>query len=338
MPRAKRLMLSVYPWQQPQWQRLLAAAATDRLPHALLLSGPPGIGLAHFAQCLSGSLLCLDATQAGLACGRCKACTLYAAGNHPDTRQLVPEDKGKQIKVDAVRALIDYIHLSSQYGRHKVAVIDPAEAMNRSAANSLLKTLEEPPAGSLLILIAHQPSLLPVTIRSRCQHIKFPAADDEQARNWLQKQSSINRETLDDLLSASRGAPLKALEMAATDMLAQQRTILADLAALKQGRIDPVSTAEKWQGFGIAEVLSCLVVFFAEMSRLLLAPSPSAYKATINKDLQALTNGLDLDRLLRCYDTTLKSYHSVSGPISLNKQGLLEEIIIQWQSHAVGGS
>jgi len=330
-------MLTVYPWQKQQWEQLQQARQADRLPHAILLSGPDGVGLRHFSQCLAASLLCQQAGVDGLACRQCKSCVLYQAGNHPDSRVLEPEEKGKQIKVDAIRELIDYIHLSSQYEAYKLAVLEPAGSMGRHAANTLLKTLEEPPAGSLLILISHQPALLPVTIRSRCQHIKISAASDAQTEDWLQAQTSISGEGLDDLLLIAQGGPLKILEFIETDALTRQRTILDDLKALKQKRLDPVSAAEKWLGLGIVEVLHCLLMFFARTSRLRLAQSPTHNKANINRDLQALTNGLDLRTLLMCYDTTLRSYHAASGPISLNKQGLLEEIIIQWQSLAAGG-
>lgn len=326
-------MLSIYPWQQRQWEQLQLARASERLPHAILLSGPEGIGLSHFCQCVVNSLLCANPAEEGRACGACKACVLMQAGNHPDFLKLEPEDRGKQIKVDSVRELIEYIHLSSQYGRYKLAAIEPAEAMNRSSANSLLKTLEEPPPGSLLILISHQPSLLPITIRSRCQQINMPPAAEEPMRAWLQKQPVVPKADLDKLITLSRGAPLKALDFVETEVLAQQKTVLDDLHALRQNRLDPVSTAEKWQGFGVSEVLQWLLAFFNEMIRLKLASFPFVENnSNINRQLQELTKGLDLVQLFTCYDLVLQDYHTVTGPISLNKQGLLEGIIVEWQS------
>ena len=326
-------MLEIYPWQKQQWKQLQDLKAKDRLPHALLLSGDEGLGLTHFGQCLVAALLCEQPIENGFACQECRACVLHKAGNHPDYLPLIPEEKGKQIKVDVVRELIDYVHLSSQYGKHKLALIEPAEAMNKSAANSLLKTLEEPPADSLIILISYQPALLPITIRSRCQHIKMPSVGDEEAKSWLLTQDSVNEADIESLLLLGKGKPLSALSLVETDILAQRQAILQDLEALKQKRIDVVSTAEKWQGFGISEVLQCLLMFFSEMSRQKLSQTDiDKNNSNINKDLQDLTNGLDLAQLLKCYDFALKSYHSVSGPISLNKQSLLEEIIIEWQS------
>jgi len=216
-------------------------------------------------------------------------------------------------------------------------VLEPAESMTRSAANTLLKTLEEPPPDSLLILISSQPALLPVTIRSRCQHIKIPATSDQQTRDWLQAQAAISAEELEPLLLPGHRGPLKILELIETDILTRQRALLDDLKALRQGRIDPVSTAEKWQSSGMSEVLHCLLLFFAGMSRLKLAAPPAGHKASINRDLQALANGLDLRGLLVCYDLALKGYYGITGPGKLNKQSLLEEIIIQWQSLAAGG-
>lgn len=330
-------MLTPYPWQARQWRQLLTAASQNRLPHALLLTGVQGIGLGYFADCLSASLLCQRTLENGAACGECKSCILFHAGNHPDLVRIEPEEAGKQIKVDAIRELIDYIHLSSQYGGYKLASIKPAEAMNRSAANTLLKTLEEPPAGSLLILISYQPSRLPVTIRSRCQRLNFSAAVDETAQTWLKSQLSDQQTTPQELLQLAQGAPLKALTMASTDILERQYAVLQDLQAVRGRAADPVKIAEKWQGFEPQEVLQWLITLFSGMARLKL-PGKTAINggnsdnSNINNLLQELANGLDLGQLMLCYDVALKNYHTMTGPISINRQLLLEDIILFWQS------
>jgi DNA polymerase-3 subunit delta' len=325
-------MLSPYPWQQAQWLELQGAHAQGRLTHALLLNGPDGIGLEQFAYSLAASLLCKTVQTDQTACGLCKSCLLFQAGNHPDILNIQPEEKGKQIKVDVIRQLIDYIHLKSHYGEYKLVIINPAEAMNRSAANSLLKTLEEPPANSLIILLSAHPALLPVTIRSRCQRLDFPAIRDDMGLHWLQSRLGEQQTLAAELLTLAHGAPLKALLLLESEGLQQQQQILEDLESLRLRRSDPVKIAAKWLGQDATEVVKQLLDLFIVMSRLKLGSVGN--NSTVHRHLQRLINGLDLVQLISCYDVLLRHYHALTGPISLNKQGLLEDFIISWQSMA----
>ena len=115
----------------------------------------------------------------------------------------MPEETGKQIKVDLIRDLIGFIQLSSQYNRYKICIIEPAEAMNRSSSNSLLKTLEEPPGQSLIILLSYQPSRIPVTIRSRCQHINFSADSSKNTLEWIENNINESKYSAADLLEVA---------------------------------------------------------------------------------------------------------------------------------------
>ena len=103
--------MSLLPWQASQWQRLRGAIHQDRLPHALLLAGPRGLGVPEFAQHMAAVLLC-QASSGDEPCGHCRSCVLFAAGNHPDLFMAVPEEGARQIKVDTIRELVDYIHLN----------------------------------------------------------------------------------------------------------------------------------------------------------------------------------------------------------------------------------
>ena len=321
-----------FPWQASQWNQVKAAYAQDRLSHALLLTGPDGIGLEQFAYSFAGSLLCAGKEQNETACGTCKPCILFQAGNHPDLFNIQPEAKGKQIKVDAVRELIDYIHNKSQYRGYKLAIINPADAMNNSAANSLLKTLEEPPPESLIILLSSRSSRLPVTIRSRCQRLNFPATHEQATIDWLKAILKDHDGKAEELLAMAQGAPLKALELLESAGLEQQAGLLEDLDNLLYRRSDPVKTAEKWLAQDAGEVIMTLLNFFIIMTHLKLgAPSNNS---TVHRHLQRLIKGLDLVQLIDCYDVLLQHHRGISGQISLNKQGLLEDFIIHWQTTA----
>jgi DNA polymerase-3 subunit delta' len=236
-------MLAVYPWQVEQWQHLRSVSKNGRLPHALLLAGPEGIGLGHFARCVSASLLCASNNEEGYPCGSCKGCHLRQAGNHPDLFLMEPEAKGKQIKVDQVRDLIVFITLKSHSGGYKIALIAPAGAMNRNAANTLLKTLEEPPPQSLLLLLSHRPALLPITIRSRCQLLVFKGSMSKETTSWLIEQSDVPVNNPALLLSLAGGAPLRALALIEDGRLEFRGTVLDDLEALQRNKADPVRVA-----------------------------------------------------------------------------------------------
>jgi len=301
------------------------------MTHAVLFTGQVGIGLEHFSKCLTAGLLCENSQGDGNACGDCRSCHLIKAESHPDLFNIEPEEPGKQIKVVAIRKLIDSIHLKSQYGRYKIAVISPADAMNRNAANSLLKTLEEPPEYSLLILLSHRPNLLPITIRSRCQQISFNPAYDEATVHWV-NENLQSGENAEDLLKMAGGAPLAIEDMLETHVLEYQRNILDDLFALKGRQEDPIKVAEKWKSYETSRVLLWLTQLLADMVRIksLAEPVRISDSMTLGR-LQELIKQLELRELTGFYHLLLENYSMSTSAISYNAQGLLEDVIIFWQ-------
>lgn len=225
-----------HPWNLPAWEALTADLA--HLPHALLLHGPRGTGKKAFALALAQRLLCTSPTPLG-ACGRCVACGWFEQGTHPDFRLLEPvadnEDEaeksgkkgGKQIKTNAIRELGEFIALASHQGGWRVVIIHPAEAMHVAAANALLKTLEEPPASVLLVLVAHQPGRLLPTVLSRTRKLALPLPGRAAAESWLRLNAG---EAAVEVLDEVGGAPLLALEYADPERLERRRRFLAGLA------------------------------------------------------------------------------------------------------------
>jgi DNA polymerase-3 subunit delta' len=233
------------------WQHNAARAALRhraRWPHALLLTGREGIGKRTFALELARSLLCEDAAGDALACGVCASCRYVQAGQHPDLRVVEPIEIDDDnvatpslwITIAHVRALIDWAQLTSHRHVAKVAVIVPAERMNVAAANALLKTLEEPPPGTYLILVAHQPGRLPATVRSRCHWLVAPMPDDAMATEWLLGQG-VGEPA--DVLAQARGAPLGALRLANADYQSE-RTVWLDALAVPP-TLDPIELASR---------------------------------------------------------------------------------------------
>lgn len=233
------------PWQNEVWQRLQRQREANQLPHALLLAGPEGVGKRRFATALGASLLCLAPNNA-LACGHCRGCGLMAAGTHPDWAWLAPEERGKAIKIDQVRDLVESMAQTAQQGGRKLAVLAPAEAMNRNAANALLKTLEEPSGSAMLLLISDSPARLLPTIRSRCQRLDFPVPAQAEASAWLAPLAGDSRRMA--LAMAEAGdRPLLARQLLESDGLERRQELTRTLAAVLDGKLSILAAAEAWQ-------------------------------------------------------------------------------------------
>jgi len=202
------------PWLVRYQQQFIPLLANQRLAHGLLLSGVEGIGKSALANWLAAALLCTElATALGTgpaeACGKCKSCLLRLAGNHSDL--LIVDNSAGSIGVDAVRRLSQFMHGRAQQQLNKVVLLAQAEKLTEAAANALLKTLEEPPQNSFLILQTSAAATLPATLLSRCQQWPLSAESSSGAQHWLAQQS--NRPVPDFLLTYCAGGPLKALKL-----------------------------------------------------------------------------------------------------------------------------
>ncbi len=187
-------MSNTEPWLDAAWKAFRARVETDRVPHALLLAGPQGIGKGRLAGRIAASLLCLEPREDGQACGECRSCRLTASGAHPEWLRLQRREDKRFIIIEDLREFIRLIGLSCTISPRKVAIVDPADDMNRATANALLKTLEEPPGDTVIMLVCHDPSRLPATIRSRCQWLSVEAPTHEQVAAWLREHPPENEE------------------------------------------------------------------------------------------------------------------------------------------------
>ena len=180
---------SPHAWQAERWKQVLGAHAGGRLAHALLLAGPRGAGKGHVAAGLASFLLCESSGGARRPCGECRSCAQIAAGTHPNLMRLQPAEDKRDIAIDDVRDLLDRLHLSSHYGQAKIAIVEPADALNASGVNALLKTVEEPPPATHLLFVSERWRALPATLRSRCQILRFApprawAPEGEGVAEW----------------------------------------------------------------------------------------------------------------------------------------------------------
>lgn len=221
----------IYPWHETQWRQ--TAAHRHNLPNAWLFTGRQNTGKTAFARHTAQALLCEQPGSAGDPCGVCPSCHLFAQGSHPDFYELTPEipegetaaRKLLQIKIDAVRKVLDNIHLTSVRGGLRIVLVHPAESMNLQAANGLLKALEEPPENVLFLLVTHARDKLLPTIKSRCRQMVLPPPAPEQALQYLQERQTENAEAL---LAFHGGAPLFGHE---PELDALREDLLALLAA-----------------------------------------------------------------------------------------------------------
>jgi len=184
-----------YPWLEAVASEFSERLRGGRMAHAVLLSGPAGLGKTALARSFLASLLCLAETFP--ACGTCRSCQLLGSGAHPEGHVLTFEqhpkkdELRKELVVDQVRRLTAALQLTNTVSRRKAAMIHPAESLNVSAANALLKTLEEPPGDAVLLLVSHNPSRLPATVRSRCQALYARIPDLDLAIPWLSRAAEV---------------------------------------------------------------------------------------------------------------------------------------------------
>lgn len=234
----------MYPWLVPQWQSW--CAQFQRLGQAYLLSGVEGLGLNAFAHQMAKGILCQQSSQ-GEACGACSQCHQFEQATHPDYFPVEPLEGKKEISVDQIRGLTDKIFSTSHQGGYKVALIFAVEKLNASAFNALLKTLEEPPERTVLLLITHRLSKLPATLVSRCRHLDFAVPQRHVALEWLgQRLPQADAPLLSKAITLNWGAPLSAsawIETKAFEFEAQWRN---DLQAIMNAKLSVPQAVEKW--------------------------------------------------------------------------------------------
>ena len=322
-------MNTLYPWHSEQWRDVMGRIRSGSIPHALLLTGPAGLGKNQFATSLAQTLLCEKGGTSGQACGQCRSCLLYTADSHPDQRIVSPVEAGKVITVDQVREASQYLNQTSQYGGFKLLIITPADQMNINAANSLLKTLEEPSSRSLILLISARPGRLPATILSRCQNLKFTTPSSSQALQWLKGQ--INHELNGELLlNLAEGAPLRALQLVEDDVFAKRLEVIKGLEDLAGAKGSFSYVAEQFLKIGVQQTLYWMYNWTADMIRYTSSGSDSYM---VNRDLEG--------RLVHFVQkASLQGMHNYMQQLNdalrlvdrqLNHQLLMENILMSWQ-------
>jgi DNA polymerase-3 subunit delta' len=328
---------NIFPWLSKPWRTL--CQRRPALAHALLIQGRPGLGKTVLARAFAQALLCEAPSPEGFACGACSSCRWFEQGNHPDFRQVEPEalaeappgEEGgapvrgpaapsRQIKVEQIRALQAFLAIGTHRGGVRVILIRPAEAMNAATANALLKSLEEPPPGTVFLLVSSAPDRLLPTVRSRCQRVVVPAAAAADALPWLAAQGLRDAEAA---LRHAGNAPLAAVEEDAE--AARARAALT--ACLARRDATALELADACQGAAPEAVIDWLQKWAYDLAAA-RAGGAIRYNMRQESALRAIANGLSRAALLR-FAGSLSGARAVALH-PLNPRLFLEEIFLRY--------
>ena len=322
------LKADALPWLAGPQQQLRDSSLSGRLPHSSLLLSTPGLGAEHLANWMAGFALCESVER---PCGVCASCLLLKADTHPDFHLVKLEDDAQQIKVDQVRELIAVLALKSYRGGYKVGVIEGAEALNANGANAFLKTLEEPAANTLLVMIARPTHRLPATIASRCLKVVLRAPAKNPAVEWLTREDPAVQ-NWDAALSLAGGAPLRALELQGAGLGALELDMQDALRAIGAGAVDVTLLADQWARTNLPLRLAWLENWITRRVHTYLGGPDSSQSAErvrlpaalLKPKIRALFELLDAARELRRLAST-----------GMNQQLALEALLLGGRSALV---
>lgn len=325
--------MTLYPWQQLQWQTLLTQRKQNRLPHAILLTGQRGLGKLDFANVLAKAVLCEQSHD--FACDQCRSCHLFNSGSHPDFMPVAVEEKSKTIKVDQIRELIAKLNQTSQRNGYQVAIINPAEALNRAAANAFLKTLEEPVGQVLLLLVSHQTNHLPATVLSRCQRLTFTSTDHAAVLSWLKSQVSTDVDA-PLLLKMAHDAPLRVLHLVEANYLKLRDDLLGHLWQIHQNNANPLAPSGALLKHDRDLLMQAFSTIILDILRLQLQVNAHYI---VNEDrvkpLQQLSALIKRNNLLALMAHVQQVQQLLRSAANSNVQMMLESLLLQWSaSHA----
>jgi DNA polymerase-3 subunit delta' len=309
------------PWLKGAQQRIRTAFDAGRLPHSLLLLSVPGLGAEQLANWIAALALCESAGER--PCGVCASCKLLRADSHPDAHAVRLDEDAQQIKVDQVRELIESLATTSYRGGYKVGVIENAEALNANGANAFLKTLEEPSADTVLIMIARPNHRLPATIASRCLRLSLRPPPAEMAIDWLRAHSEADEWSA--ALALAGGAPLLALQLDADGLAETDADMRRCMKELADGAVDITLLADRWIRSNPGVRIVWLENWITQRVEAYLAAGTSHQTAEpvrlpaalLKPKIRALFELLDAARDLRRFATT-----------GMNQQLALEALLV----------
>ena len=322
-----------FPWLDPYWSELISEDKSFH--HAMLLSGPQGIGKKHLATNLAKYILCSSPVSDPVCrpCGHCDSCCLFESKTHPDFIWLSPPDDGKQIKVDQIRQLNDFLSKTSLQGNNQVAVLSPADALNQNSANAFLKTLEEPPSDTYIILVHHK--LVPIlpTIKSRCFQINLTVPNPMICHEWLKGSinGDIDESDIHQALRYTRFRPLVALEFLNNNMSESVSYFLQDLRLLLKQECSVIQVHNKWSKFSKITLLEWFDLWVGDIIRLGCSGDDTFnIQPSASRFFTAVLKRSSMDRIYAFLDDLRSAQLQLKNSTNLNEQLLFENILIRW--------
>ncbi|WP_413231716.1 DNA polymerase III subunit delta' [Marinobacter sp.] len=323
------------PWLANAWQFVEGSLRAGRLSHALLIGGERGVGKRILADALGHQLVCEAPAQGtGLQpCGHCKQCELVAADSHPDIRRYAPE-KSRMIKVDQIRALSAFAVASPQVARRKVILVDRADQLNMNAANALLKTLEEPSADVVLLLLQESGRPILPTLRSRCQCVTVPTPSTQAGLQWLTGQLAAQsaeeapaQEQCVRALALAGSAPRLALEYLTGEFLDQRQEALAAFRRFMKRELSVSEAAKAFKVLGLEGTLWLMESWAADLARLGAGGEPTDPDAVeMLRYLASVNPPWRVHELLRQIQEARSA-----GVYNVNPELEAERLLIAWQ-------
>lgn len=308
-------------WLEQPMATLRGAHAAGRLPHALLIHDAGDAGGDWLAQWAAKLALCTGSPPA--PCGACVSCRRVKSAQHPDLIDIHPVDDSKQIRIEQVRDLAAELALTAHQGGYKVGILSPADVLNRFAANALLKTLEEPPPRTLLILVARQPSRLPATILSRCQRLTVRTPGRAEAVEWLtSERGPADWNAILDTLGNAPFAAAAADTKAVPALGAETRRRLEELG---RGAADPAATAEQWSRSDLPLRLTCFENWLTERIRAHFASGGLSVEKPGTAHLSRREGPANIRRLFELADGVRELKMLLEAPI--NRSIALENLL-----------
>ncbi|WP_369986066.1 DNA polymerase III subunit delta' [Thalassolituus sp.] len=326
--------MALYPWQNTIWQNLVKRHAKSGLPHALLLTSTKGIGKHELTRTIARWLLCQsESKQHGdVSSCQCHSCQLWEAGSHPDFMLCQPEDNSRQIRIDNVRKVNELIFQTPQISACQVVILRPAEVMNTNAANALLKTLEEPPGESYILLETERfGSVLP-TIRSRCQRMTLPVPSREESIDWLAQQG-VSQQDAVLALTRNGNAPVAAAEWLSSGTGAKQEKWAQELVQWTTHQLPLDKVASAWAKLEFQDVIQWFYQISCDALKAACgAPSVHLQFAEPVTELQA--RSVADTQLLITFQKKVQNMlgQLLSGASHYNKTLTTEALLLEWQA------
>lgn len=317
------LSMPPYPWQHYVWREFTQRVKSNRTPSAMLIHGVPGVGIELLAHAMGQYLLC-SSPLSDTACGTCKACHLSAAGTHPDLQIITLEEKAKQLKVDQIREVSEFVGQTAQMSGYKVVVIECADTMNMNAANALLKNLEEPAGKTAFFLTSDHPARLLPTIRSRCFQQVVSVPSSAQSIAWLAEQE-LN--VTDDMLRQAGGAPLCAKDWLNRDVFTDRKKIIDGLLSIALQQQSPMVLAQQWVRGDVSSVLDTMQYCIETCLQGIIAHK--ALHTDLQK-LQIMLADLDVKMIFRYRDTLSHKKSQFIRNANINAGLMVEELWLDW--------